>query len=138
MSLSMVQFSAGDHHRVYEADYKMIDVLERISIVLGAVKDDDDPDHFYFELKTMEKSIQALEVIDLIWNSYIPTGESVHISCGKEVLVIEGNSKQIKAFLALIQLFDKNVTDGYVEFPENKRNCFNSICEVAETLGIIP
>ena len=134
---------AGMHRNLtLISDPETIDAVEHIAVHLfGASKDftesTDGYDYFSFQDGSLcEKKIQAIEKI---WN-LIPTISSykkIRLSCKNQGITITGDNGAFKAFVALVQLFNRD-TDGNVYFSDDEEATFYAIHDAAQGLGLIP
>ena len=135
MQVTTFSFS-NNMQLVFDGEPRIIEALEKLSLSLGAIPSEETQHLFTFNMSE-DKNYQVSIALEKIWNCLNSSSPfETHIVCGKESFIIEGDTVSLKAILALIQTFGKDIFAETIEFCEEERIKFEVLKELLNKLEL--
>ena len=135
----LTKFSFPDDQLlVFDGDPNLIQALEKFSILLGSTPSENESHSFIFDIPESH-SVPTSLALEMVWNSInaeLPS--SIHLVCGTQTLLLEGNSPCFKLILSLVDVFGKDINSDEIEFYPNEKYKFNIINEILNNMEFMP
>lgn len=123
-----------------EADFDTINSIEQIATLLGAIRDEESHNRFFFSCKLDEQNEKSLVALEKIWYHLqsIPFFR-IKLKHRNQTILIEGGADDLRTISALVQAFNKEILDdGTVIFDDDEQYKFDALHSASMAMGLLP